>query len=49
MARFDSCINGGNWHRTFDFTNGADMNNVWIGKAAGKCDMRFEILKLGRK
>ena len=42
-ARFDD-IDGGAWQRVFDFGNGPDSDNVWLGQFGDTDDMRFEIL-----
>ena len=42
-VRFDD-IDGGNWQRVFDFGNGPDSDNVWLGQFENTDDMRFEVL-----
>ncbi len=42
-ARFDD-LDGGQWQRIFDYGNGADSDNIWLGQVGGSDDMRFEVL-----
>uniref|UniRef100_UPI0030DACE0C galactose oxidase-like domain-containing protein n=1 Tax=uncultured Hoeflea sp. TaxID=538666 RepID=UPI0030DACE0C len=43
IVRFDD-LGGGNWQRVFDYGDGPDNNNIWLGQVAGSNEMRFEIL-----
>ncbi|MEQ8480377.1 MAG: DUF1929 domain-containing protein [Hoeflea sp.] len=43
IVRFDD-LDGGNWQRVFDYGDGPDSNNIWLGQAVGSNEMRFEIL-----
>ncbi|SEA85180.1 malectin domain-containing carbohydrate-binding protein [Rubrimonas cliftonensis] len=42
-VRFDD-LGGGVWQRVFDYGDGPNSNNIWLGQAAGGDAMRFEML-----
>ncbi|MCO6187920.1 galactose oxidase-like domain-containing protein [Rhizobium sp. L1K21] len=47
-ARFDD-LGAGNWQRVFDFGNGPQQDNIWLGQAGNSDDMRFEIFVDGQR
>jgi Domain of unknown function (DUF1929) len=46
-GRFDN-VNGFHWQRLFDFGNGPEKDNVWLGQLGNTNDMCFEIWKDGK-
>ena len=46
VATFDN-ISGGNWQRVFDFGNGPEKDNVWLGQEHNTANMVLEVWKNG--
>jgi serralysin len=47
VARYDN-INGFYWQRVFDFGNGPELDNIWLGQLANTADMCLEVWRDGR-